>query len=66
MKRAVQHDENGKFCSPNPEPLGKKIVGVRLPASIEAQLRSINGKDLSAFIREAIAEKLERDLQQSA
>ncbi len=66
MKKPPQDRKTGKFCSPNPEPLGKKIVGVRLPESMEAQLRQVGGKDLSGWIREAIAEKLERDMQASA
>lgn len=66
MKQKSLQDKNtGKFCSPNPEPLGKKIVGVRLPESVEAQLRALSGGDLSGFIRQAIAEKLERERQRS-
>ena len=56
------HDrKTGRFCSPNPEPLGKSIIGVRLPASLEAELRQVAGDDLSKWIREAIATRLKQE-----
>lgn len=41
--------------------MGKKIVGIRLSPSMEAQVRQIAGDDLSRWIRQAIAEKLARE-----
>lgn len=56
-----RNDKTGKFRSLNPEPLGKKIVGIRLSPSMEAEVRQIAGDDLSQWIRQAIAEKLARE-----
>ena len=45
------------------QPLAKKAVMARLPVSMDAAVREIAGHDLSDWIRQAIAEKLERDMQ---
>ncbi len=45
-------------------PLAKKAISVRLPVDIDATVREVAGKDLSQWIREAIAEKLARESQQ--
>lgn len=45
----------------NVEPLAQKIIGVRLPVKMDALVREIAGKNLSSWVREAIAEKLERE-----
>lgn len=44
------------------EPLAKKVVSTRLPESIDIKVRELAGKDLSEWLRVAIAEKLEREL----
>lgn len=62
--RKQPFDKRGKFGSPYPEPLAKKIIGVRLPVSMDATVRELAGDDLSEWIREAIAEKLARESQQ--
>lgn len=62
----VRDKRTGKFRLVESEPISKKQIGVRLPLSMEEKLRQIAGKDMSAWVREAIAEKLERDTQTSA
>ncbi len=62
----VRDERTGKFCLVASEPISKKQIGVRLPVSMEEKLRQIAGKDMSAWVREAIAEKLEREQQASA
>lgn len=39
-------------------------MGVRLPIDMDATVRELAGDDLAAWIRCAIAEKLEREQQQ--
>lgn len=64
MKNYTHNEKTGKFCSPNPEPLAKKVVSARLPVSIDRAVRELAGEELSQWIREAIAEKLARESQQ--
>lgn len=52
------YDKRGKFASPYSEPLAKKVIGVRLPQSMDAIVREVAGDDLSEWIREAIAARL--------
>lgn len=54
----------GYFQVQGKEPLAKKPVMARLPVSIDKALRELAGDELSDWIREAIAEKLEREQQQ--
>ncbi|MGL4619139.1 hypothetical protein [Chroococcidiopsis sp.] len=54
-----------KFKPDGAKALSRKVVGVKLPLELESKLRSAHGSELSNWIREAIAEKLERE-QQSA
>ncbi len=53
----------GYFKLKGAEPLAKKAVMARLPISMDAAVREIAGDDLSDWIRQAIAEKLEREQQ---
>lgn len=59
--RKLFFDEHGNFASPNPEKLSKKVIGVRLPISVEPKVKQLAGDDLSNWIRQAIVEKLERE-----
>jgi hypothetical protein len=61
MKNYTHNEETGKFCSPNPELLARKAISVRLPVSIDTRVRAVAGDQLSAWIRDAVAEKLERE-----
>jgi len=63
MKNYTHNESTGKFCSPNLEPLARKVIGVRLPVSIDTRVREVAGEQLSLWIREAIREKLEREQQ---
>ena len=54
----------GYFQVKGSEPLAKKPVMARLPISVDTALRELAGDDLSNWIREAIAEKLDRELKQ--
>lgn len=56
----------GYFQVKGSEPLAKKAVMARLPVSIDAAVRELAGDELSDWVREAIAEKLEREQQISA
>jgi hypothetical protein len=62
--KQIHHDDRGKFKSPNSTPLARKVMGVRLPIDMDATVRELAGDDLAAWIRCAIAEKLEREQQQ--
>lgn len=53
--------ETGKFRSSLPEGLDPRPISVKLPPSVKQELKLIAGSDISAWIREAIAEKLERE-----
>lgn len=52
--------KTGKFFTER-EPVDSKPITVRLPRSLEAELRQYAGDALAPWIREAIAEKIERE-----
>lgn len=58
-------NQKTRFKQIGKEPLDKKSIGLRLPVGVEATVRELSGGQLSEWIREAIAEKLERE-QKSA
>jgi hypothetical protein len=66
MKKPRNTTGKGYFTVVGKEPLSKKILAVRLPESLDAQARQVAGDDLSGWLREAIAEKLERELNKDA
>ncbi len=55
---------NGKFYSDS-EPVRRKLT-LRLPDSLADQLEKAAGTEVAAWVREAIAEKLEREYDQKA
>lgn len=55
----------GYFTVKGTEPLAKRAIAVRLPQSLDAELRKYVGKDLSAWLRQAIIDKLEQEKSQS-
>lgn len=57
-KRDVQ---SGQFVT-NSEPVISKPISVRLPPSLEAELREVAGDAVAPWIGKAIAEKLEREM----
>lgn len=56
--------ESGKFRSDS-EPNKSKLT-LRLPSSLHEQLREVAGDEVAAWVREAIAEKLQRHTNQKA
>ncbi len=56
----------GYFKAMGDEPLSRQQIGTKLPLSLEKEVRQVAGDNLSAWIREAILEKLEREQQMSA
>ena len=56
----------GYFNAMGDEPLSRQQIGTKLPLSLEKEVRQVAGDNLSAWIREAIIEKLEREQQISA
>lgn len=57
----TRNQETGKFCSALPEALDPKPINVKLPPSMKRSLKKNAGSDISAWVREAIAEKLQRE-----
>lgn len=57
----VRADYLTRYKQVGTEPMAKKVIGVRLPVSMDAAVRELAGDDLSQWIREAIAEKLARE-----
>ena len=58
----VKNGDGGMFTTVNEQPLDSPVIGVRLPASIYARfVASVGTKKKADWIREAIAEKLERE-----
>ena len=55
----------GKFGSPYREPRGEPIA-LRLEKSLDEAVREVAGNNLKDWVRQAIAEKLEREQQASA
>lgn len=57
-KRDVQSEQ---FVTDS-EPVVSKPISVRLPPSLEAELRAVAGDAVAPWIGKAIAEKLEREM----
>jgi len=55
--------ESGKFVT-DKEPVVSQPISVRLPPSLLAELRAYAGDAVAPWIREAIAEKLDREKRQ--
>ena len=56
----------GYYTPKGSEPLSKQPIAVRLPQSIDAKLRldlELSGAALLDYVRQAVAEKLDRDAQ---
>jgi hypothetical protein len=51
-----------KYTSPYEEQMAERPLSVRLPAKLDAQVRSLPNR--SEWLRQVIAEAVERDLQQ--
>ncbi len=60
-KKARNTTGRGYFQVTGDEPLAKKGMTVRLPESLDAQVRQIAGSDLSGWLRRAIAAQLSQE-----
>lgn len=58
-------NEATRFQKSGKPTLSKRIIGVRLSPEMDQVVRSVAGDKLNIWVREAIAEKLERE-QKSA
>ena len=65
MKKPRNTTGKGYFEVKGSEPLAKLALSVRVPESMDVQVRQIAGEDLSSWLRSAIAEKLTRELLQT-
>jgi hypothetical protein len=57
----VKNGDLGLFTVVGDEPIDSPLVGVRLPMSLYNRLQAAVGKSKSEWLREAIAEKLQRE-----
>ena len=55
-------DEQGRFISPNPEPLANKALSVRLPVSIDAVIRALPSDQRADWLRRVLGEAAKREL----
>jgi hypothetical protein len=55
-------DEQGRFISPNPEPLADKALSVRLPISIDALIRTLPSDQRADWLRRVLCEAAQREL----
>lgn len=60
MGRARNTTGKGYFTVQGKEPLAKRTIGVRLPESVDAEMREEIGDELSDWVRQAILEKWEQ------
>lgn len=61
MKKPRNTTGKGYFKTAGSEPLSKNALAVRLPESMDAAVRELAGDDLSGWLREAIAARLEQE-----
>lgn len=57
MSKARNTTGRGYFTVQGREPLAKRAVAVRLPESVDAELRQEIGEDLNNWLRQAIIEQ---------
>lgn len=57
MSKARNTTGRGYFTVQGREPLAKRAVAVRLPESVDAELRQEIGEDLNDWLRQAIIEQ---------
>ncbi len=62
MQSKEERDSIGRFLAAGNEPIVHR-VSFKLPASLRTELDKAAGSKLSAWLREAVVEKLERDQQ---
>ncbi|WP_375512757.1 hypothetical protein [uncultured Nostoc sp.] len=57
----IQQGEGGLFVSAGDEPIDSPVTTLRMTKSMYERLIAVAGKEKASWIRQAIAEKLERD-----
>lgn len=62
MEKIEERDSTGRFLAAGDEPIIHR-VSFKLPASLKAELETSAGSRLSAWLREAVAEKLAKEAQ---
>lgn len=67
MKRQAPKNTTGKGCFTveGSEPLSKKTYNVRVPQSLEPELRELAGDDISGWLRRAIIAQIEKEKSHS-
>ncbi len=55
-------DEQGRFISPNPEPLADKALSVRLPVLMDAVIRALPKEQRADWLRRVLCEAAQREL----
>ncbi len=60
----VRADYLTRFQAQGPVPMAERPLSVRLPADLDAQVRSLDNR--TEWLREAIIEKLQREAEQAA
>ncbi len=63
MKKPQNTTGKEYFKTAGAEPPSKNALAVRLPESMDSQVRQLAGNALSEWLREASTEKLEREKQ---
>jgi hypothetical protein len=61
----VKQGDGGLFVSAGDEPIDSPAISLRMTQSMYEQLIAVAGKSKAKWIREAIAEKLEREKSDS-
>ncbi|MBH8564461.1 hypothetical protein I8748_20125 [Nostoc sp. CENA67] len=59
----IQQGEGGLFVSAGDEPIDSPVVGLRMTKSMYSKVEALAGRKKADWIRQAIAEKLERDAE---
>ena len=62
----TRDQETGKYRSSYPQGLDPKPLVVKVFPGTKEQIKKLAGSDLSEWVRQAIAEKLEREQQAGA
>lgn len=60
----VRQGLGGKFTTAGNEPIDSPAVSLRMPISLYEKLTALAGDKKAAWIRQAIIEKLERDISE--
>jgi hypothetical protein len=65
MYKKLPHNDLGRFESPYDEPRSQKVIGVRLPLSLHAQVMELSQGKAAEFLVEAAKKKVEQEKQKA-